>query len=437
MKKFLIVMMFFSTIAFSKELAFKLKFDGKIYELSENKPAEITYKYKSDPPVKFTLKVINTGLDKNYYIIQYEDEKNKKFQTKFSKSSSFYQEGNFNFTYTYNNKKITTIKVGIVKKDNSFQLMSAVFDDNIDFLASTIRSLDNRKSNTFKLNKNYSIWSNYSITYLNKNFLGLKKFIFIQNKGFEFAKHDKPNKIYKKQSVIQQFSMGIDKISKDNSLNGAYLTFGLENTKNFRPNYFDNNTFTVTYDKNSFHTADTVATMFGVGVNRTQNFSNGIYYDTLAQISTFNRKMKSHDGQYANSRSYAISTSFETGIKCNVTPNFSITPQVQQVYHYYNQKNFVDSNNITMPRQTKHVLNTRLGIKSKYKNFYANVNTYLDYYKKLNTVDIEGELGYQGKLKNNININSNVSFRKEIYSKEKFNDNYNNYSIKLNLGIIY
>ena len=98
MKKFLIVMMFFSTIAFSKELAFKLKFDGKIYELSENKPAEITYKYKSDPPVKFTLKVINTGLDKNYYIIQYEYENHQKFQKKFFKKYSFYQEGNFNFT---------------------------------------------------------------------------------------------------------------------------------------------------------------------------------------------------------------------------------------------------------------------------------------------------------------------------------------------------
>lgn len=431
MKRILISLMLFSTVVFSKELSFKMRVGDKIYRLSKNKPIEFDYKYQDGTSDRMSAKIINTELDKDYYIIEFENKKNnKKTQGKLKKQN----------TITLRIVTKDNVKKGEImyfyKENNSFQLLSAILDDNRDFLVSSIKNVDNRKNNVLKLNDDYLFWGNYSITYLKKDFLGLRKIMFIKNKGLEFVKHDKPNRIYKKQSVMQHFNIGIDKIGKNNSLTGAYLIFGLENTKNFRTNYCNKN-LELKNDENGVYTADTVATMFGIGVNRTQKFSNGIYYDALAQISTFNRKMRSHDGQYAKSRSYAVSTSLETGVKFDVNSNFSITPQVQQVYHYYMQKSFVDSNDTEMPNINQNIFNTRLSLKATYKNIYGKVSTYLDYDKALNTVDIEGELGYIGKVEDHININSSISLKKEVYNIRNIKNKFDNYSIKLNLGISY
>lgn len=431
MKKILISLMLFSTVIFSKELSFKMRVGDKIYRLSENKPIEFDYKYQDGTSTKESLRIINTGLDNDQFILEIEDKvTNEKITWTFGKQNAIFWRS----IIKGNGKKGE--RMYFYKENNSFQLMSAIFDDNRDFLISSIKNVDNRKNNVLKLNDDYLFWGNYSVTYLKKDFLGLRKIMFIKNKGLEFVKYDKPNRIYKKQSVMQHFNIGIDKIGKNNSLTGAYLIFGLENTKNFRTNYCNKN-LELKNDENGVYTADTVATMFGIGVNRTQKFSNGIYYDALAQISTFNRKMRSHDGQYAKSRSYAVSTSLETGVKFNVNSNFSITPQVQQVYHYYMQKSFVDSNDTEMPNINQNIFNTRLSLKATYKNIYGKVSTYLDYDKALNTVDIEGELGYIGKVKDCINVNSSISLKKEVYNIRNIKNNFDNYSIKLNLGISY
>lgn len=422
MKRILISLMLFSTVVFSKELSFKMRVRDKIYKLYENNPIEFNYTFQDGTSTKMSVKIINTELDKNHFILEIVVKTNgNKEEYKF---------------YKYHTSYNIYDGINLYKENNSFQLLSAILDDNRDFLVSSIKNVDNRKNNILKLNDDYLFWGNYSITYLKKDFLGLRKIGFIKNKGLEFVKHDKPNRIYKKQSVMQHFNIGIDKIGENNSLTGAYLIFGLENTKNFRTNYYDKN-LELKNDENGVYTADTVATMFGIGVNRTQKFSNGIYYDALAQISTFNRKMSSHDGQYAKSRSYAVSASLETGVKFNVNSNFSITPQVQQVYHYYMQKSFVDSNDTEMPNINQNIFNTRLSLKATYKNIYGKVSTYLDYDKALNTVDIEGELGYIGKVEDHININSSISLKKEVYNIRNIKNKFDNYSIKLNLGISY
>ncbi|WP_375168119.1 autotransporter outer membrane beta-barrel domain-containing protein [Sneathia vaginalis] len=422
MKRILISLMLFSTVVFSKELSFKMRVRDKIYKLYENNPIEFDYTFQDGTSTKMSVKIINTELDKNHFILEIVVKTNgNKEEYKF---------------YKYHTSYNIYDGINLYKENNSFQLLSAILDDNRDFLVSSIKNVDNRKNNILKLNDDYLFWGNYSITYLKKDFLGLRKIGFIKNKGLEFVKHDKPNRIYKKQSVMQHFNIGIDKIGENNSLTGAYLIFGLENTKNFRTNYYDKN-LELKNDENGVYTADTVATMFGIGVNRTQKFSNGIYYDALAQISTFNRKMSSHDGQYAKSRSYAVSASLETGVKFNVNSNFSITPQVQQVYHYYMQKSFVDSNDTEMPNINQNIFNTRLSLKATYKNIYGKVSTYLDYDKALNTVDIEGELGYIGKVEDHININSSISLKKEVYNIRNIKNNFDNYSIKLNLGVSY
>lgn len=431
MKRILISLMLFSTVVFSKELSFKMRVGDKIYRLYENKPVEFDYKEHDGTSTKKSLKIINTGLDNDQFILEIEDKgTNEKITGTLGKQNIIpwrnITEGNGKKgerMYFYN-------------ENLSIQLASAILDDNRDFLVSSIKNVDNRKNSVLKLNDDYLFWGNYSITYLKKDFLGLRKIMFIKNKGLEFVKHDKPNRIYKKQSVMQHFNIGIDKIGENNSLTGAYLIFGLEDTKNFRTNYVNKN-LEIKNDENGFYSADTVATIFGIGINRTQKFSNGIYYDALAQISTFNRKMSSHDGQYAKSRSYAVSASLETGVKFNVNSNFSITPQVQQVYHYYMQKSFVDSNDIEMPNINQNIFNTRLSLKATYKNIYGKVSTYLDYDKALNTVDIEGELGYIGKVKDCINVNSSISLKKEVYNIRNIKNNFDNYSIKLNLGISY
>lgn len=423
MKKILISLMLFSTVIFSKELSFKMRVGDKIYRLSENKPIEFDYKYQDGTSTRMSAKIINTGLGEESFILEYKFNDNKVTYklNKYSPATTIILRGK---------------RMKLYKENNSVQLMPAILDDNRDFLVSSIKNVDNRKNNILKLNDDYLFWGNYSITYLKKDFLGLRKIMFIKNKGLEFVKNNKSIRIYKKQSVMQHFNIGIDKIGENNSLTGAYLIFGLENTKNFRTNYYDKN-LELKNDENGVYTADTVATMFGIGVNRTQKFSNGIYYDALAQISTFNRKMSSHDGQYAKSRSYAVSASLETGVKFNVNSNFSITPQVQQVYHYYMQKSFVDSNDTEMPNINQNIFNTRLSLKATYKNIYGKVSTYLDYDKALNTVDIEGELGYIGKVEDHININSSISLKKEVYNIRNIKNKFDNYSIKLNLGISY
>lgn len=428
MKRILISLMFFSTVVFSKELSFKMRVGDKIYRLSENKPIEFDYKYQDGTSDRMSAKIINTGLDKDYFIIEFEIKKNK-YTINFTKHI-------LGSTTAIKFNKKTGKKIKFYKENNSFQLLPAVLDDNRDFLVSSIKNVDNRRNNVLKLNDDYLFWGNYSITYLKKDFRCLRYVRFIKNKGLEFVKRDKPGIILKKQSVMQHFNIGIDKIGKNNSLTGVYLIFGLENTKNFRTNYYDKN-LELKQDENGFYSADTVATMFGIGINRTQKFSNGIYYDALAQISTFNRKMSSHDGQYAKSRSYAVSASLEAGVKFNVNSNFSITPQVQQVYHYYMQKSFVDSNDTEMPNINQNIFNTRLSLKATYKNIYGKVSTYLDYDKALNTVDIEGELGYIGKVKDCINVNSSISLKKEVYNIRNIKNKFDNYSIKLNLGISY
>lgn len=430
MKRILISLMLFSTVVFSKELSFKMRVGDKIYRLYENKPVEFDYKEHDGTFTKMSVNIINTELDKDYFSLEIENKVNG---TKTEKK--FYKYNTYHSIHLTDDTK-TAKEFIFYKENNSFQLLSAILDDNRDFLISSIKNVDNRKNSVLKLNDDYLFWGNYSITYLKKDFLGLRKIMFIKNKGLEFVKHDKPNRIYKKQSVMQHFNIGIDKIGENNSLTGAYLIFGLEDTKNFRTNYVNKN-LEIKNDENGFYSADTVATIFGIGINRTQKFSNGIYYDALAQISTFNRKMSSHDGQYAKSRSYAVSASLETGVKFNVNSNFSITPQVQQVYHYYMQKSFVDSNDIEMPNINQNIFNTRLSLKATYKNIYGKVSTYLDYDKALNTVDIEGELGYIGKVKDCINVNSSISLKKEVYNIRNIKNNFDNYSIKLNLGISY
>lgn len=423
MKRILISLMLFSTVVFSKELSYKMMGGDKIYRLSENKPIEFDYNNQDGTSTRMSAKIINTGLGEESFILEYKFNDNKETYklNKYSPATTIILEGK---------------RVELYKENNYIQLMPAILDDNRDFLVSSIKNVDNRKNNVLKLNDDYLFWGNYSITYLKKDFRSLRRIRFIKNKGLEFVKSDKLGVIYKKQSVMQHFNIGIDKIGKNNSLTGAYLIFGLENTKNFRTNYYNKN-LELKNDENGVYTADTVATMFGIGVNRTQKFSNGIYYDALAQISTFNRKMRSHDGQYAKSRSYAVSTSLETGVKFDVNSNFSITPQVQQVYHYYMQKSFVDSNDTEMPNINQNIFNTRLSLKATYKNIYGKVSTYLDYDKALNTVDIEGELGYIGKVKDCINVNSSISLKKEVYNIRNIKNNFDNYSIKLNLGVSY
>ena len=226
-----------------------------------------------------------------------------------------------------------------------------------------------------------------------------------------------------------------------NSSTGIFLTFGLENSKGYRFNKLgEGNKFEIIKDtKNGFYTADTVATMFGVGLSHSNSFSNGIYYDILAQASTFNRKMTSHDNQSANSRSYAISVSGELGAKINVTPDFSITPQVQQIYHYYHQNKFTNSVDITMPAQNEHIFNTRLGVKVGYKDIYGKVNTYLDYNKELNSVSVEGEVGLNKRINDKFNLHTSVAYQQEVYNREskKYNITHLKKKVKLNLGISY
>ena len=74
MKRILISLMLFSTVVFSKELSFKMRVGDKIYKLSENKPIEFDYKYQDGTSTKKSLKIINTGLDNDQFILEIEDK---------------------------------------------------------------------------------------------------------------------------------------------------------------------------------------------------------------------------------------------------------------------------------------------------------------------------------------------------------------------------
>lgn len=435
MRKFLIVLTIFSSISFArKDLKYKFFVNGKTYIITDKDYTEIPFKHSNGQSIPFKLKAIKTELDNDKNLFEFSCD--KKYNITFNKFYNFKKNFTHSRNYSIALGKITT-NFDILDINNDSFLKPTLNDNNIDLLKSSISDLDNRKANIIKLNNKYSLWGRYSLEYNQTRFKNFLKTKFTKNVGLEYMILSKKTNTFYKKSIIQTLNIGIDKISSDNSLNGVYLTFGLENAKDFRfEKYETSNKLEVVKSSDGFYIADTVATMFGVGINRTKKFNNGIYYDALAQITTFNRKMTSHDLQFANSRSYAISTSLETGIKVNINKDFSITPQVQQVYHYYHQNKFTNSVDTTMPKINEHIFNTRIGLKASYKNVYGKINTYLDYNKSINNVSVEGELGFDKKIKDKFNLHSSISYRQEVYNKE-FKTDTNNKKVKLNLGISY
>ena len=144
MKRILISLMLFSTVVFSKELSFKMRVGDKIYKLSENKPIEFDYKYQDGTSTKMSAKIINTGLNKNHFILEIVVKTNgNKAEYKF---------------YKYNTVHNTADGIYLYKENNSFQLMPAILDVNRDFLISSIKDIDNRKNNVLKLNDDYLFW---------------------------------------------------------------------------------------------------------------------------------------------------------------------------------------------------------------------------------------------------------------------------------------
>lgn len=436
-KKVIALMILISTFTFSKEIRFKLfyKEAGKTYIITDKEYTEISIKDNNNKTVNLKLKIVDKGLhDSNYTIEAIED--NKYHRTCNLSKVSYFGEL---FYDTKNNVRI--FYVHHINLNNYAQLAPALADTNVDLLKSSISDFDNRKISKVKLSNKYNLWSRYSLEYNEHKFASHNlKNTFIKNVGLEFKYTQSPKGPFLKKSIIQTLNVGIDRVYK-NSSTGIFLTLGLENSKGYRFNKFgEGNKFEIIKDtKNGFYTADTVATMFGVGLSHSNSFSNGIYYDILAQASTFNRKMTSHDNQSANSRSYAISVSGELGAKINVTPDFSITPQVQQIYHYYHQNKFTNSIDITMPAQNEHIFNTRLGVKVGYKDIYGKVNTYLDYNKDLNSVSVEGEVGLNKRINDKFNLHTSVAYQQEVYNRElKRLKRYTpQKKVKLNLGISY
>lgn len=436
MNKFLTILIaFISTFTFSKELRFKLfyKETGKTYIITDKEYTEIQIKDNNNKIVNLKLKIVDKGLhDSNY---TFEAIENNKYHCTFSlNKEANYWKNYFIFSNKYK------VFIDFIDLNNYMPLTPALVDTNIDLLKSSISDFDNRKISKVKLNDKYNLWSRYSLEYNEHKFVSHLKNTFIKNVGLEFKYTQSPKGPFLKKSIIQTLNVGIDRVYK-NSSTGIFLTLGLENSKGYRFNKFgEGNKFEMIKDtKNGFYTADTVATMFGVGLSHSNSFSNGIYYDILAQASTFNRKMTSHDNQSANSRSYAISVSGELGAKINVTPDFSITPQVQQIYHYYHQNKFTNSVDITMPAQNEHIFNTRLGVKVGYKDIYGKVNTYLDYNKELNSVSVEGEVGLNKKINDKFNLHTSVAYQKEVYNRElkRLKKYTPQKKVKLNLGISY
>lgn len=435
-KKAIALMILISTFTFSKELRFKIFLEepGESYIVTDKEYTEIPVKYDNDKISHWKFKIIDKGLHDSDYIV--EAIENNKYNHTFSlnKEDSFYWiKGSFIFP---SNK----VHMNYLNLNNHYQLCPALVDTNVDLLKSSISDFDNRKINKVKLNDKYNLWSRYSLEYNEHKFANYNlKYTFIKNVGLEYIHYKKFTELFAKKSIMQTLNVGIDRVYK-NSSTGIFLTLGLENSKVYKTfKLAEGNKFKIIKNNNFFYTADTVATMFGVGLSHSNSFSNGIYYDILAQASTFNRKMTSHDNQSANSRSYAISVSGELGAKINVTPDFSITPQVQQIYHYYHQNKFTNSVDITMPAQNEHIFNTRLGVKVGYKDIYGKVNTYLDYNKDLNSVSVEGEVGLNKKINDKFNLHTSVAYQQEVYNRElKRLKRYTpQKKVKLNLGISY
>lgn len=436
-KKAIALMILISTFTFSKELRFKLfyKETGKTYIITDKEYTEIPIKDGNSTKI-FKLKIVDKGLhDSNYTVESIED--NKYHRTFNLSKVSYFGDIYFEITHNGNTVRMNTNYINL---NNCIQLTPALVDTNVDLLKSSISDFDNRKINKVKLNDKYNLWSRYSLEYNEHKFVSHLENTFIKNVGLEFKYTQSPKGPFLKKSIIQTLNVGIDRVYK-NSSTGIFLTLGLENSKGYRFNKLgEGNKFEIIKDtKNGFYTADTVATMFGVGLSHSNSFLNGIYYDVLAQASTFNRKMTSHDNQSANSRSYAISVSGELGAKINVTPDFSITPQVQQIYHYYHQNKFTNSVDITMPAQNEHIFNTRLGVKVGYKDIYGKVNTYLDYNKELNSVSVEGEVGLNKRINDKFNLHTSVAYQKEVYNRElkRLKKYPPQKKVKLNLGISY
>lgn len=435
-KKAIALMILISTFTFSKELRFKifLKEPGESYIITDKEYTEISVKYDNDKISHWKLKAVDKGLHDSNYTIELIE--NNKYNHTFSlNKESNYWESSFIFPNGYK------VFINFIDLNSYTQLAPALADTNADLLKSSISDFDNRKISKVKLNDKYNLWSRYSLEYNDHKFETHNlKYTFIKNVGIEFKHIPSKRKVFIKKSIIQTLNVGIDRVYK-NSSTGIFLTLGLENSKGYEfYKLREGNKFEIIKDKkNGFYTADTVATMFGVGLSHSNSFSNGIYYDILAQASTFNRKMTSHDNQSANSRSYAISVSGELGAKINVTPDFSITPQLQQIYHYYHQNKFTNSVDITMLAQNEHIFNTRLGVKVGYKDIYGKVNTYLDYNKELNSVSVEGEVGLNKRINDKFNLHTSVAYQQEVYNRESKKDKINplQKKIKLNLGISY
>ena len=432
-KKAIALMILISTFTFSKELRFKIFLEepGESYIITDKEYTEIPVKDNNNNILHWKLKAVDKGLHDSIYTI--EAIVNNKYHTfSLNKEHDYGRNGAFIFPNGYK------VFVNLIDLNNYEQLAPALADTNVDLLKSSISDFDNRKISKVKLNNKYNLWSRYSLEYNEHKFASHNlKNTFIKNVGLEFKYTQSPKGPFLKKSIIQTLNVGIDRVYK-NSSTGIFLTLGLENSKGYRYSKFgEGNKFEIIKDtKNGFYTADTVATMFGVGLSHSNSFSNGIYYDILAQASTFNRKMTSHDNQSANSRSYAISVSGELGAKINVTPDFSITPQVQQIYHYYHQNKFTNSVDITMPAQNEHIFNTRLGVKVGYKDIYGKVNTYLDYNKDLNSVSVEGEVGLNKRINDKFNLHTSVAYQQEVY-KRKLKRYPPQKKVKLNLGISY
>lgn len=442
MKKFLTILIaFISTFTFSKEIRFKLFYreTGKTYIITDKEYTEVPiHNNYNNKTVPFKFKIIDKGLSDNKYIIEAKYNiggVNKTNQIYFFKIGDAMPD--FYIKFTPGSK----VYMDILNLNNHLQLSPALADTNVDLLKSSISDFDNRKISKVKLNDKYNLWNRYSLEYNDYKFVthNLKN-TFVKNVGLEFKHTPSQREVFIKKSIIQTLNVGIDRVYK-NSSTGIFLTLGLENSKGYTFGKFgEGNKFEIIKSpKNGFCTADTVATMFGVGLSHSNSFSNGIYYDILAQASTFNRKMTSHDNKFANSRSYAISVSGELGAKINVTPDFSITPQVQQIYHYYHQNKFTNSVDITMPAQNEHIFNTRLGVKVGYKDIYGKVNTYLDYNKDLNSVSVEGEVGLNKRINDKFNLHTSVAYQKEVYNRElkRLKKYPPQKKVKLNLGISY
>lgn len=425
----------FSSISYAeKELHFKFLVNNKdIYYLKENEVMEIPIHYDNKDEI-LKVKIIKTGLNdksnKFQFIIPNDiNIKDKDKIMDFPKKWIFASGASITISPNSSNPIKYTFKT--LDLNNDLMLQPALYDTNIDLLQSTITSLDNRKNRSLKLNENYSLWSNYTHKYIDKKFYNrILSTTFIVNKGLKYRISSVKNYYnYSKKSNINAFNIGIDKKISDNSTISPFLIFATENSKAFRNNLLDDK-INVIRNNNGFYTADTVSTAFGIGLNYTKYFDDA-YFDILTSVIKFNRDMVSHDKQNATSSATAITSSVEIGKNFKINDNFIISPQLQQIYYKYNQKEFTNSVDILMPERKKQLFTTRLGFKMSYKNIYAKINSYMDYYKKINSFDLETEIGTNKLLVfDKFNINSSISYRHSIY---KSNDKAVKFNISINI----